>query len=134
MYEGDTVRQKKQIRNIGGGRGLQLYCIYFLWLRHMKISRPGIKSKLQLQTMPQLQQHGIINPLCQARDRTHTLMITSRGSLLLSHRGTKNRKEKNIQFNGLQYIPSCTIIDCFMLCLPILAVRVLFFFKYFKFY
>ena len=46
-------------------------------------------------------QRQILNPLIEARDRTHTLMITSRGSLLLSHRGTKNRKEKNIQFNGL---------------------------------
>ena len=32
------------------------------------VSRPGIKTKLQLQPMPQLQQCRIPNPLCQTRD------------------------------------------------------------------
>ena len=35
------------------------------------IPRPGIRSEPQLWPTPQLQQHQILNPLCQARDRTY---------------------------------------------------------------
>ena len=38
--------------------------------RHMEVSRPGIKSKLELRPMPQLLQHRILNPLHWARDQT----------------------------------------------------------------
>ena len=40
---------------------------FFFWLHlwHMEIPRPGIKSEPQLWSMPQLQQHWILNPLCQ---------------------------------------------------------------------
>ena len=36
----------------------------------MDVPGPGIESELELRPMPQLQQCWILNPLCQARDRT----------------------------------------------------------------
>ena len=44
----------------------------------VEMSHPGIKSELELQPTPQLQQHGILNPLCQARDQTSTSTEISR--------------------------------------------------------
>ena len=45
-----------------------------LHLLHMEVPRLGVKLELQL---PQPQQHGILNPLSKASDRTHILMDTS---------------------------------------------------------
>lgn len=56
-----------------------LFFVFFLsWLHlwHMEIPRLGIESKLQLQPVPQLQQHQILNPLCLAGVQTHTATET----------------------------------------------------------
>ena len=56
-----------------GGCFEGVFCFVFLsWLhpQHMEIPGPGTESEPHLQPMPQLQQHRILNPLCQARDQT----------------------------------------------------------------
>ena len=42
----------------------------------MEVPRLGVESELR--PTPQPQQHEILNPLSEARDRTHILMDTSR--------------------------------------------------------
>ena len=44
--------------------------------QHMNVPRPGMKSEPELPLTSQLQQHQILNPLCQARDRTHATTET----------------------------------------------------------
>ena len=46
-----------------------------LW--HMDVSRPGIKSKPQLWTIPQLWQHWILKPLCRARGQIQAAAETT---------------------------------------------------------
>ena len=48
-----------------------------LWL--MEVPRPGIKSKLQLHLNHSSQQCRILNPLSEARDKTHILTETTSG-------------------------------------------------------
>ena len=48
----------------------------------MEVPGPGIKSELPLLASPQPQQHQILNPLSEARDRTHTLIETTLGQVL----------------------------------------------------
>ena len=60
-----------------------LYGLHFLLLLssflatpwHMEVPRPGIRSEPQLWPAPKLQQHQILNPLCQARDGTCVPML-----------------------------------------------------------
>ena len=49
----------------------------FVWFfgRLMASGVPGIRSELQLQPTLQPQKHQILNPLCQARDRTCVLAL-----------------------------------------------------------
>ena len=48
-----------------------LFLIFFFGcLAAYGVSRPGIRSKLQVQPKPQLQQCQILNPLCRAGDQT----------------------------------------------------------------
>ena len=55
---------------------------------HVEVPGPGIKSELQLQPMPQLQQCWICNPLHQTRDGTHTTTEkTTTGHYPLCHSG-----------------------------------------------
>ena len=53
--------------------------IFFFKLhpRHVEVPRPGTRSKPQLQSMPQLQQCQILNPLCWAADQTVASTETS---------------------------------------------------------
>ena len=44
--------------------------------QHMDVPGPRMASEPQLQPMPQLLQLWIFNPLCQARDRTCSSMVT----------------------------------------------------------
>ena len=46
--------------------------------RHMEVPRLGIESELQLPAYTQPQQCRILNPLSEARDQIHHLMVTSR--------------------------------------------------------
>ena len=95
-----------------GGLSLRVFCPYFyfcfleLHLRHMEVSRLGVKSHLQLPAYatatampdPSLicdlhhssHQHWILNPLSKARDRTHILVDTSWVLNPLSH--TRNSR------------------------------------------
>ena len=73
--------------------------LFFMW--HMEVPRRGVESELQLSACVtaramqdashicdlhhSLQQHWILNPLREARDRTHILMDTSRVLTPLSH-------------------------------------------------
>ena len=59
-----------------GGKALlgTFYLFIFPCSRHMEISRPGIKSKLQ--PTPHLQQCHILNPLCRARGPPCTSAVT----------------------------------------------------------
>lgn len=41
------------------------FSLFFFW--HMKVSGPGIESEPQLQPMPELQQHQILDPRCHSR-------------------------------------------------------------------
>ena len=44
----------------------------------MEVPGPGMESELELPPVPQLQQHGILNPLCRARgNQTSTSTETS---------------------------------------------------------
>ena len=52
-------------------------CVH-VHFQHMEVPGPGIEPELQLQPMPQLWQHHILNPLCWARDRTHASAETTR--------------------------------------------------------
>ena len=45
-------------------------------MRHMKVPGPGIESEPQLQPVPQLRQHWILNPLCWAGDQTFASAAT----------------------------------------------------------
>ena len=72
-------------------------------VRHMEVPGLGVKSELQLPAYAtatatpdlshicdqccSLQRHRILNPWCQASDRTHILMDTSQVLKLLSHKG-----------------------------------------------
>ena len=72
------------------------FCFLGLHLWHMKVSRPGVESELQLlayTTAPatpdpsricklhhSLQQQRILNPLSEARDRTHIFTDIMSGS------------------------------------------------------
>ena len=51
------------------------FFFFFFWL-NMEVPQPWIESKLQLWAMPQLLQHQIFNPLCQARDQTWASAVT----------------------------------------------------------
>ena len=52
-------------------RMMQDFFFFFLNQQYMEVLRPGIESEPQLlQTMQQLQQCWILNPLCWARDQT----------------------------------------------------------------
>ena len=56
----------------------QLFFLYFfLWpqLRHMEIPGLGVESELQLQSVPQLPKHWILNPLMEARDGIRILTM-----------------------------------------------------------
>ena len=83
-----------------------LFCLFFfcfLWphLRHMEVFGLGVESKLQLPAYATAtpdpspicnlchssQQHQILNPVSEARDRTLILMDTSRVLNPLSHKG-----------------------------------------------
>jgi len=44
------------------------FFFFWLYLQHMEVPRPGIKSEMQLQATPQLQQHQILNPPCHSRN------------------------------------------------------------------
>ena len=50
-----------------------IFCFLFfqppLW--HMEVPRPGSEPEPQLRPLPQLWQHWILNPLCQAGDQTY---------------------------------------------------------------
>ena len=67
-YEVDWRWYKEKDNLCSWIRRINILFIYFflfqphLW--HMKVSRPGINSKLQLQLLPQLWQHWILNTLC----------------------------------------------------------------------
>ena len=86
--------------------GLSLIFFFFfgfIWppLQGMEVPRLGVKSELHLQAtataMPDPShicdlrhsswQHQILNPLSEAKDRTHNLMDTSQILNLLSHNG-----------------------------------------------
>ena len=47
-------------------------------MQHMEV--PGLGVESELQPTPQPQQCGILNPLNEARDRTHILTDTISGS------------------------------------------------------
>ena len=55
---------------------LSFFFFYRLHPQHMEVPRPGVESELQLQSMPQLWQHQILNPLYQAGDQTHASATT----------------------------------------------------------
>jgi len=60
------------------GQGAELYFFIFQpFPQHMEVPGPRIESELQLQRTPQLQQHWILNPLCQAGDPTCTATETT---------------------------------------------------------
>ena len=86
---------------------LSLSLFFFFWflglhLRHMEVPRLGIESELQLPASTTAtpdpssvcslhhssQQRWILNPLSEARDRTHILMDTSRVHYCLAMTGT----------------------------------------------
>ena len=56
---------------------LNFFFLFWLYPRHMEVSRPETESELQLQPTPQLQQCQILNPLHQATDRTCTTSQTT---------------------------------------------------------
>ena len=56
------------------------------------VPRPGIKSKLELQPMPQLWQCQPLNPLCQAGGGTRVLDTAETPSILLHHSGNFKAK------------------------------------------
>ena len=58
----------------------------------MEVSGPGIKFKLELQPMPQPQQHQILNPLCQAGDGTGASTETNQ---ILTHCTMEGTPETN---------------------------------------
>ena len=64
-----------------------IHCSFFLFQQHMEVPRPGVKSKPHLQPTPQLWQHWILNPPCQAGDQTSKATKTSRIINPLCHRG-----------------------------------------------
>ena len=45
----------------------------------MEVSRLGVELELHLQPKPLPKQHWILNPLSEARDRTHILTETTLG-------------------------------------------------------
>ena len=53
------------------------YFMKELHLWHVEVPGPGRESEPQLQPMPQLRQHPILNLLCWTRDRTHTATGTT---------------------------------------------------------
>ena len=50
----------------------------------MEVHGPGIKSKLQFRTTPQLQQDQIFNPLLRARNRTWVQAVTRANTYTMS--------------------------------------------------
>ena len=91
----EEPEQRKEAVNGRGARPLGL-CIQFkvlrlyseamigagFWLflflpcpRHMEVPGRGIRSKLQLQPMPQLQQCWILNPLCRSGNSGRFLFL-----------------------------------------------------------
>ena len=97
-YQFCKSRDKHKSKNI-------FFSIFFLWLhlRHMEVSRLGVKSELQLlayttaSAMPDLScscdlhhrawQCQILNPLIKVRDQISILMDASQVLNLLSHKG-----------------------------------------------
>ena len=73
-----SVRVFESLNRLIDKKMLLHFCFRFFWLHpwHMEVPGPGIKSKPQLQPMPQLQQFHILKPLCQARDQTHTSAVS----------------------------------------------------------
>ena len=53
------------------------FLLFWLYLQHMEVPGPGIKSKLELQPMAKLRQPQILNPLLWARDPTSASTKTS---------------------------------------------------------
>ena len=69
----------------------------------MEVARPGIKSELELQPTPQIQQCQIL-PLCQAGDSTSTFTETKQIINLLYH----SRNSGRLGFDET-HVESCSL-------------------------
>ena len=89
----------------------------------MEVPRLGVKSELQLLGTAQPQQRWILNPLIEARDRTHTLINTSQIHYHRTMRGTPRILFKEISSLEFWVLQQVKDPELSLLWLPLLLWR-----------